>query len=160
MCLGARELEDMASVTSCRTHPVHVGRDNQTATSWRRAGSIPTLSHVCDPPQPSRTLPGTSSPCGRERKVVLAPPCPQSGIPRITRYPKIVSGCCQDRPEWEHKKTGSFSTGMLRRLLHHGTVVNIRGQSYRLKEKLKGGLLESGEPTDQRISRRQKQPSD
>ena len=93
-------------------------------------------------------------------KVVLSPPCPQSGIPRITRYPKIVSGCCQDRPEWEHKKTGLFSAGMLRRLLHHGTVVNIRGQSYRLKEKLKGGLLESGEPTDQRISRRQKQPSD
>jgi DNA replication protein DnaC len=45
-------------------------------------------------------------------------------------------------------------------VLHHCTVVNIRGQSYWLKEKLKGGQLENGEPTDQRISRRQKQPSD
>ena len=27
------------------------------------------------------------------------------------------------------------------RLLHHGTVVNIRGRSYRLKKKLRGGTL-------------------
>ncbi len=53
-----------------------------------------------------------------------------------------------------------LTAAILDRLLHHGTVVNIRGQSYRLKEKLRGGLLESGEPAETRISKRQKQTSD
>ncbi len=30
---------------------------------------------------------------------------------------------------------------MLDRLLHHATVINIRGESYRLKERRKAGLL-------------------
>jgi hypothetical protein len=53
-----------------------------------------------------------------------------------------------------------LTAAILDRLLHHGTVVNIRGQSYRLKEKLRGGILESGGPAETRTPRRQKQTSD
>ncbi len=53
-----------------------------------------------------------------------------------------------------------LTAAILDRLLHHGTVVNIRGQSYRLKEKLRGGILESGEPAETRPSRRQKPTGD
>jgi hypothetical protein len=33
------------------------------------------------------------------------------------------------------------------RVLHHATTVNIRGNSYRLKDKLKAGLVKPGEAT-------------
>ena len=39
-----------------------------------------------------------------------------------------------------------MATAILDRLLHHSTIVNIKGESYRLKEKRKAGLLRSGEP--------------
>ena len=53
-----------------------------------------------------------------------------------------------------------LTAAILDRLLHHGTVVNIRGRSYRLKEKLRGGILESGEPAEMRASIRQKPTGD
>ena len=34
-------------------------------------------------------------------------------------------------------------TAILDRLLHHAVTLNIRGNSYRLKEKLKSGLVRS-----------------
>jgi len=34
-----------------------------------------------------------------------------------------------------------IATAILDRLLHHSTTVNIRGESYRLKERRKAGLL-------------------
>ena len=34
-----------------------------------------------------------------------------------------------------------IATAILDRLLHHSTIVNIKGESYRLKEKRKAGLL-------------------
>jgi hypothetical protein len=34
------------------------------------------------------------------------------------------------------------STGLLDRLLHHAHVIPIKGESYRLKDKRKAGLLE------------------
>jgi DNA replication protein DnaC len=34
-----------------------------------------------------------------------------------------------------------LATAILDRLLHHATTVNIRGESYRLKERRKAGLL-------------------
>ncbi len=34
-----------------------------------------------------------------------------------------------------------LATAILDRLLHHSTVINIKGESYRLKEKRKAGLL-------------------
>ncbi len=34
-----------------------------------------------------------------------------------------------------------IATAVLDRLLHHSITVNIRGDSYRLREKLKAGLL-------------------
>lgn len=38
-----------------------------------------------------------------------------------------------------------IATAILDRVLHHGITVNIRGDSYRLKEKIKAGLLKSQE---------------
>ncbi len=38
-------------------------------------------------------------------------------------------------------------TAILDRLLHHGITVTIRGDSYRLKEKIKAGLLKGAEAT-------------
>lgn len=36
-----------------------------------------------------------------------------------------------------------IATAILDRLLHHSTTINIKGESYRLREKLKAGLLKS-----------------
>jgi len=38
-----------------------------------------------------------------------------------------------------------IATAILDRLLHHGITVTIRGDSYRLKEKIKAGLLKGAE---------------
>ena len=38
-----------------------------------------------------------------------------------------------------------IATAILDRLLHHGITVSIRGDSYRLKEKIKAGLLKGTE---------------
>ena len=38
-----------------------------------------------------------------------------------------------------------IATAILDRLLHHSTIVNIKGDSYRLKEKRKAGLLARSE---------------
>jgi DNA replication protein DnaC len=38
-----------------------------------------------------------------------------------------------------------IATAILDRLLHHSTIVNIKGESYRLKEKRKAGLLARSE---------------
>ncbi|WP_129649615.1 IS21-like element helper ATPase IstB [Peristeroidobacter agariperforans] len=40
-----------------------------------------------------------------------------------------------------------IATAILDRVLHHAITLNIRGNSYRLKEKLKAGLIRSEEPT-------------
>ncbi|NLZ14838.1 MAG: ATP-binding protein, partial [Thermotogaceae bacterium] len=37
-----------------------------------------------------------------------------------------------------------IATAILDRILHHSHIVNIRGKSYRLKEKMKSGLREGG----------------
>jgi len=34
-----------------------------------------------------------------------------------------------------------IATAILDRLLHHSTVINIKGESYRLKEKQRAGLI-------------------
>ena len=38
-----------------------------------------------------------------------------------------------------------IATAILDRILHHSTTINIKGHSYRLKEKVKAGLLKSSE---------------
>jgi DNA replication protein DnaC len=38
-----------------------------------------------------------------------------------------------------------IATAILDRVLHHAVTVNIRGNSYRLKDKLKAGLVRSDE---------------
>ena len=38
-----------------------------------------------------------------------------------------------------------LATAILDRLLHHSQVITIKGESYRLREKRKAGLLRAGE---------------
>jgi DNA replication protein DnaC len=45
-----------------------------------------------------------------------------------------------------------IATAILDRLLHHSTIVNIKGESYRLKEKRKAGLLTRSEPFTDPVS--------
>jgi hypothetical protein len=40
-----------------------------------------------------------------------------------------------------------IATAILDRVLHHAIILNIRGNSYRLKEKLKAGLVRAEEAT-------------
>jgi hypothetical protein len=40
-----------------------------------------------------------------------------------------------------------LATAILDRLLHHATTLNIKGESYRLKEKRRAGLLGTGRPS-------------
>ena len=46
-----------------------------------------------------------------------------------------------------------MATAVLDRLLHHSTTVNIRGESYRMKERRKAGLLGSLESREQALSK-------
>jgi len=39
--------------------------------------------------------------------------------------------------------TPLFHAAILDRLLHHSSTINIKGESYRLREKLKAGLVKS-----------------
>lgn len=57
--------------------------------------------------------------------------------------------------EWASVFAGDevLTAAILDRLLHHGTVVNIRGRSYRLREKLQAGTLgSSATKTETRLS--------
>jgi len=43
-----------------------------------------------------------------------------------------------------------IAAAILDRILHHAITINIRGNSYRLKDKLKAGLIRTEEPTIER----------
>jgi DNA replication protein DnaC len=49
---------------------------------------------------------------------------------------------------WDHAFAGDpvLTAAMLDRLLHHSTVVSIQGESYRLKDKRRAGLLKAPAP--------------
>ena len=47
-----------------------------------------------------------------------------------------------------------MTTAMLDRLLHHSHVVTIRGDSYRLREKRRSGLLKGGAPDTDAATKR------
>lgn len=42
-----------------------------------------------------------------------------------------------------------LATAIVDRALHHATTINIKGESYRLKEKRKAGLLGKTKPTEE-----------
>lgn len=46
-----------------------------------------------------------------------------------------------------------IATAILDRLLHHSHVINIRGDSYRLREKRRAGLYASPQPSQQEAPR-------
>jgi DNA replication protein DnaC len=54
--------------------------------------------------------------------------------------------------EWAEIFSGDavIATAILDRLLHHSHVINIRGESYRLKEKKRAGLIEPREVEDEK----------
>jgi DNA replication protein DnaC len=43
----------------------------------------------------------------------------------------------------------ALATAILDRLLHHATTLNVKGESYRLKEKRRAGLLGRAKPTEE-----------
>ena len=45
-----------------------------------------------------------------------------------------------------------LATAILDRLLHHATTLNIKGESYRLKEKRRAGLLGQAQPQSEEVS--------
>ena len=47
-----------------------------------------------------------------------------------------------------------IATAILDRLLHHSHVINIRGESYRLREKRRAGLF-GGQPLHQEVRARE-----
>jgi len=55
-----------------------------------------------------------------------------------------------------------IATAILDRLLHHATTINIKGESYRLKEKRRAGMLKNNptEPTEKRSRRPLKPDTD
>ena len=60
------------------------------------------------------------------------------------RYEKgsIVVTSNRSFSEWDKIFSDSvLATAVLDRLLHHSSVINIRGKSYRLKDKQKNGLI-------------------
>lgn len=64
------------------------------------------------------------------------------------RYEKgpIILTSNKSFSEWGELFTDQvLATALLDRLLHHSTMINIRGQSYRLKEKRKAGLFHQPE---------------
>ena len=61
-----------------------------------------------------------------------------------TRYEKgsVIVTSNRSFTEWDKIFSDSvLATAVLDRLLHHSSIVNIRGKSYRLKEKQKNGLV-------------------
>jgi len=44
-----------------------------------------------------------------------------------------------------------LATAILDRLLHHATTINIKGESFRLREKRKAGLLNKTESNDEEV---------
>ena len=64
----------------------------------------------------------------------------------MRRYERVSTLLTSNRPvdDWG-KLLGDTAavSALLDRLLHHAVTLNIRGNSYRLKEKLKAGLIRS-----------------
>ena len=64
------------------------------------------------------------------------------------RYEKgaIILSSNKSFSEWGELFTDQvLATALLDRLLHHSSMINIRGQSYRLKEKRQSGLLQGSD---------------
>jgi DNA replication protein DnaC len=64
------------------------------------------------------------------------------------RYEKgaIILSSNKSFSDWGELFTDQvLATALLDRLLHHSTLINIRGQSYRLKEKRQAGVFQRPE---------------
>ena len=61
------------------------------------------------------------------------------------------------RVAWGHMV---IATAVLDRLLHHSHVLNIRGESYRLKDKRRAGLLVASQALSQKTDPRHSDPKE
>jgi DNA replication protein DnaC len=59
------------------------------------------------------------------------------------RYTKgsIIVNSIKSYSEWGGVFGDEFAAATIDRLLHYSTTVNIRGESYRLKDKKRGGIF-------------------
>ena len=76
----------------------------------------------------------------------LAPVQPESASPTSARYERgsIILTSNKGFGEWGELLGDSvIASAVLDRLLHHSHVLNIRGESYRLREKRQAGLFPS-----------------
>ena len=67
-------------------------------------------------------------------------------IPNLQRRPDFIGNCAYNEGfgEWGELLADSvIASAVLDRLLHHSHVLNIRGESYRLREKRQAGLFPS-----------------
>ena len=87
-----------------------------------------------------------SSPVKSTLPIVLSRRTSPHPIQRTRRYERgaIILTSNQSLGAWgEVFGDPVIASAILDRLLHHSITVNIRGDSYRLKEKMKAGLLKS-----------------
>lgn len=71
------------------------------------------------------------------------------------RYEKgaIILNSNKSFSEWGDLFTDQvLATALLDRLLHHSSIINIRGQSYRLKEKRQAGLFQSSDTIKESVT--------
>lgn len=104
-----------------------------------------------------RALPGPSSRCTARGDASLAirrsTPASNRFSCHTGRFPKNELSVDGHTVWGEVFGDRVIATAILDRLLHHSTIVNIKGESYRLKEKRKAGLLTRSEPYTDPVSR-------
>jgi len=65
-------------------------------------------------------------------------------VPFLDDFSRLGRGRSKGFADWgELLGDAVIATAVLDRLLHHSHVINIRGESYRLKDKRQSGLLTS-----------------
>ena len=142
---------------------------NQLAEQWLREEADPRVhgtvhevvaERFTRKPRPcSRCHPGaTTRRTGRPARSAGTPTSRSAAIATVSLgpWPAVRSGCASPSTAPWPSTTGSrvspstcsspppraiLATAILDRLLHHATTVNIKGDSYRLREKKKAGLL-------------------
>ncbi len=129
----ARELEAKGYAGSYSAVAKYVSRTARVG--WKRSSSS-SSSPSCSSSTRSVTCRSTDS----------EPTCSSNSSRRYERGAILITSN-QSLTVWgEVFGDRVIATAILDRLLHHSTIVNIKGESYRLKEKRKAGLLTRSEP--------------
>jgi hypothetical protein len=81
---------------------------------------------------------------GRGRNLVRHPCLADAGLAGNQKQPPAPRRCANlTFGSWDSALAGDgvLTVAMLDRILHHSTIVNINGESFRLKDKRKAGVL-------------------